>query len=68
MAQIDASPGDPVNGTHVTVSAITADPHTAITVEVHSTPQIILKGVTTSKGTFRGVTSLPSCSNRACTS
>jgi hypothetical protein len=41
------------------VSAITADPDTAISVEVHSTPQVILKGVTCTKGTFSGAATLP---------
>jgi hypothetical protein len=59
VAQIDASNFDAVAGTPVSVSTITADPATAITVEVHSTPQIILNQVTGATGSFKGIATLP---------
>ena len=49
-----------MSGAHISISAITVDPNTAITVEVHSTPQIILTGVTGANGTYSGIATLPS--------
>jgi hypothetical protein len=49
-----------VSGTQVSVSAVTVDPNTAITVEVHSSPQIILNGLTGPNGTYSGIATLPS--------
>jgi hypothetical protein len=43
----------------VTVSAIAVDPGTAVTVEVHSTPQIILNGLSDTQGTYSGAATLP---------
>jgi hypothetical protein len=41
------------------VSAIAGDPGTAVTVEVHSTPQIILNGLSNAQGTYSGAATLP---------
>jgi hypothetical protein len=59
VAQIDAVTGDSVAGTPVTVRSIDGDPNSAVTVEVHSSPQIILNGSAGSTGTYSGTAALP---------
>jgi hypothetical protein len=59
VAQIDATTNTTVAGTHVTVSAVAGDPGTAVTVEVHSTPQIIMNGLSSAQGTYSGSATLP---------
>ncbi len=59
IAHIVAQPGIAVGTTQVVVQAVQADPNTQVLVQVHSSPQTILTGMTNSHGDFSGSSTLP---------
>jgi hypothetical protein len=59
VAHIIAEPGITVGTTQVVVQAVQADPNTEVIVQVHSSPQTLLTGMTDSRGDFSGATTLP---------